>query len=119
VTASPWPCPSSPNRRAFPARSAFLVAVEQPLVTATGGADIESALGDLTVRLRARILGKRHVLWGLGSLGTGTGDDRLFPYSSQSRCRSHRRRLLPKMSSSHRCWMPSNGDWSGLGAAGG
>lgn len=69
---------------AFPARSAFLVAVEQPLVTASDGPNIDSALGGLMVRLRARILGKRHVLWGVGSLDTGTGDTRLFPYSSES-----------------------------------
>ncbi len=69
---------------AFPVRTAFLVAVEQPLVTATDTATVDNGLGDFSVRLRARMAGTRHVLWAMGSLGAGTGESRLFPYSSES-----------------------------------
>jgi hypothetical protein len=69
---------------AFPVRTAFLVAVEEPLVSASDNAGIDSGLGDLVVRLRARLFGRTRCLWAVGSLGAGTGERRLFPYSSES-----------------------------------
>ncbi|HEU4365413.1 MAG TPA: hypothetical protein VFT13_08090 [Candidatus Krumholzibacteria bacterium] len=69
---------------AFPVRTAFLVAVEQPLVTVTDDSDIDSGVGDFMVRLRGRIVGQKRALWALGSLGAGTGEVRFFPYSSES-----------------------------------
>jgi hypothetical protein len=69
---------------AFPVRSAFLVSVEQPLVTVSDASEIDSGIGDLMVRMRARVAGTTRVLWALGSLGAGTGEQRFFPYSSES-----------------------------------
>lgn len=69
---------------AFPVRRHFLVGLEVPFVTASDDSDIDSGLGDLMLRVRARVLGERHVLWATGSLGAGTGEQRLFPYSSES-----------------------------------
>lgn len=69
---------------AFPVRTAFLVSVEQPLVSVSDTSGIDSGIGDLNVRVRARIAGSRRALWATGSLGAGTGEARLFPYSSES-----------------------------------
>jgi hypothetical protein len=69
---------------AFPVKRAFLVAVEQPFVSIADNAQLESGVGDLMVRMRARLWGARRVLWALGSLAVGTGEARFFPYSSES-----------------------------------
>jgi hypothetical protein len=68
---------------AFPFRS-FLVTVDQPFVAVTEP-DIETGLGDFRVRGRARLWGgSGRVVHLLGYLGTGTGEPRFFPYSSQT-----------------------------------
>jgi hypothetical protein len=70
---------------AFPIRSNFLVAIEQPLVSAYGDKQLDSGFGDFAVRLRARVHHhERRNLWLAGYLGTGTGDKRYFPYSSEA-----------------------------------
>jgi len=70
---------------AFPVRNHFQVALEQPLVTTNNSrTGLDSGIGDLMVRVSARIVGEEGGLYALGSLGAGTGDQRLFPYSSES-----------------------------------
>jgi hypothetical protein len=69
----------------FPARSWFLFWVEMPFVSVSDDDGIESGPGDLLLRARAKV---RHGDgWGLSLLatvGTGTGNRRFFPYSSQT-----------------------------------
>lgn len=69
---------------AFPVRTTFLVALEQPLVSVSGPSDVDGSLGDLMLRVRARVVGRTRVLWATGLLSAGTGEKRLFPYSSES-----------------------------------
>ncbi len=69
---------------AFPIRGTFLVAIEQPFVSVAGASGIEAGLGDVAVRLRARLAGQRRALWFAGALGGGTGERRFFPYSSEA-----------------------------------
>ncbi|HEX5132294.1 MAG TPA: hypothetical protein VFX92_07395 [Candidatus Krumholzibacteria bacterium] len=69
---------------AFPVRNTFLIAIEQGIVAVSGGQEIESGMGDFMVRGRARVAGHSRALWLLGYLGTGTGEQRFFPYSSRS-----------------------------------
>jgi len=69
---------------AFPVRNTFLVALEQPLVSVSGPSDVDASLGDLMMRVRARVAGHTRVLWATGMLSAGTGEMRLFPYSSES-----------------------------------
>jgi len=70
---------------AFPARSWFLFWIEMPLVAVTDSSGIESGPGDLLLRARARVWGKDgRALSLLAPLGTGSGNRRFFPYSSQT-----------------------------------
>lgn len=70
---------------AFPARKWFLFGVEMPFVAVSGDDGTESGPGDLLLRGRARVLGSNgRMLAVLGKVGTGTGDTRFFPYSSQT-----------------------------------
>ncbi|HXV15079.1 MAG TPA: hypothetical protein VEC56_12805 [Candidatus Krumholzibacteria bacterium] len=70
---------------AFPARSWFLFAVEMPFVSVSAPDGIESGPGDLFLRARARVWGSNgRALSLLGTVGTGTGNRRFFPYSSQT-----------------------------------
>lgn len=70
---------------AFPARPWFLFWVEMPLVAVTDSVGIESGPGDLLLRARARVWGKNgRALSLLATLGTGSGNQRFFPYSSQT-----------------------------------
>lgn len=70
---------------AFPARSWFLFWVEMPLVSVTDSVGIESGPGDLFLRGRARVWGRDgRAISLLGTVGTGTGNTRFFPYSSQT-----------------------------------
>jgi hypothetical protein len=69
----------------FPVRSAFFVSVDQPFVALTDSSHITTGLGDLRLRARARLWGgSGRTLCLLGYLGTGTGNSRFFPYSSQT-----------------------------------
>lgn len=69
---------------AFPVRKIFLISIDQPFVALTDSS-IETGLGDLTLRGRARVLGSSHrALYLQGYLGTGSGNRRFFPYSSQT-----------------------------------
>lgn len=70
---------------AFPARSWFLFWVEMPFVSVTDADGIESGDGDLLLRTRARLWGNDgRALALLLNVGTGTGNTRFFPYSSQT-----------------------------------
>ncbi len=70
---------------AFPARSWFLFWVELPMVSVSESGDIESGMGDFLVRARARTwASKGRALSLLATLGTGSGNKRFFPYSSQT-----------------------------------
>jgi hypothetical protein len=69
----------------FPARSWFLFWVEMPLVSVSESDEIESGPGDLLLRARARVWGKDgRALALLATLGTGSGNLKYFPYSSQT-----------------------------------
>lgn len=69
---------------AFPVRSAFFVSIDQPFVALTDSS-IETGLGDLRLRARARLFGgSGRTFCLLGYLSGGTGDTRFFPYSSQT-----------------------------------
>ncbi len=70
---------------AFPARSWFLFWVEMPFVSVTDEDGIESGPGDLLLRARAKVWNReRNALSLLATVGTGTGNLRFFPYSSQT-----------------------------------
>lgn len=70
---------------AFPARKWFLFWIEMPFVAVSADEGTESGPGDLLLRGRARIWGSNgSMLALLGKVGTGTGDTRFFPYSSQT-----------------------------------
>lgn len=70
---------------AFPARSWFLSWIEMPFVSVADADGIESGPGDLLVRARARIWhADGRALSLLATLGTGSGNRRYFPYSSQT-----------------------------------
>ncbi len=70
---------------AFPVRSWFLFWVEMPFVSVTDSDGIESGPGDLLLRGRARVWGSNgRALSLLATVGTGTGNTRFFPYSSQT-----------------------------------
>jgi hypothetical protein len=70
---------------AFPVRHTFLVAIEQPLVSVSTASRIESGMGDFTARLRARLSGgPRRAVLATAVLGTGTGEERFYPYATQS-----------------------------------
>ena len=70
---------------AFPARNWFLFWVEMPFVAVSGDDGTESGPGDFLVRGRARVWGSDgRKLALLGKVGTGTGNTRFFPYSSQT-----------------------------------
>ncbi len=70
---------------AFPVRSAFYVSVDQPFVALTDSSHIETGLGDLRLRARARLWGGGgRAVYLLGFLSAGTGNSRFFPYSSQT-----------------------------------
>ncbi len=70
---------------AFPARSWFLFWVEMPLVSVSDAEGIESGPGDFIARARARVWGADgRALSILAKVGTGTGNERFFPYSSQT-----------------------------------
>jgi hypothetical protein len=69
---------------AFPVRHVFLISIDQPFVALTDSS-IETGLGDLRLRGRARLWGgSGRALHALGYLGAGTGNSRFFPYSSQT-----------------------------------
>ena len=69
----------------FPLRNAFAVAIEQPFVAISSDSVVDSGIGDLVVRGSARLWrGDGRALTLLGYLGAGTGEVRLFPYSSQT-----------------------------------
>ncbi|MCI0450757.1 MAG: hypothetical protein L0Z51_00015 [Candidatus Latescibacteria bacterium] len=70
---------------AFPARSWFLFWVEMPFVSVSAPDGIESGPGDLLLRARGRVWGSSgRALSLLATVGTGTGNKRFFPYSSQT-----------------------------------
>lgn len=70
---------------AFPARSWFLFWVEMPLVSVSDSDGIESGPGDFILRARARTWGSNgRAVSLLATIGTGTGNRRFFPYSSQT-----------------------------------
>ncbi len=70
---------------AFPARAWFLFWVEMPLVAVSSSDGTESGPGDLLLRGRARVFGSDgRALALLATVGTGTGNQRFFPYSSQT-----------------------------------
>ncbi len=70
---------------AFPVRHTFLIAIEQPLVSVSSASGIESGLGDFTARLRTRLFGTpRRAFLATAVLGTGTGEERFYPYATQS-----------------------------------
>ncbi len=69
----------------FPVRTAFSVGLEQNFVSVSDDEDIESGIGDLTIRGDARVCGKnqRSVLL-LGYLSGGTTKQEFFPYSTST-----------------------------------
>jgi hypothetical protein len=70
---------------ALPVRNAFFVSVDQPFVALTDSSHIDTGLGDLRLRGRARLWGGRgRALSLLGYVSAGTGNSRFFPYSSQT-----------------------------------
>lgn len=67
----------------FPLRKFFTVGLEQNFVSVSDDDDVESGVGDLTIRADARVWGKnqRSVLL-LGYLAGGTTKQEFFPYST-------------------------------------
>jgi len=70
---------------ALPVRKAFMVALEQDFVSVSDTTDIQSGIGNLTVRTSARVWGAggRAVML-LGNVVTGTTKQEYFPYSSKT-----------------------------------
>jgi len=70
---------------AFPVRRAFFISIDQPFVALTDSSGIETGLGDLRLRARARLWGGGgRTICLLGYLSAGTGNSRFFPFSSQT-----------------------------------
>lgn len=70
---------------AFPARAWCLLWLELPFVSVSDDDGIESGDGDLLVRARVRLANSGgRALSLLGAVGTGSGNRRFFPYSSQT-----------------------------------
>ncbi len=68
-----------------PVHNSFRVGVEQPIVSVSRPSGIDSGMGDLLVRVSARLFGRPGRAFLLtSSLGTGTGEHRFFPYATQS-----------------------------------
>lgn len=66
-------------------RPYLLVQLDQPYVSLSGPSDIASALGDLRLRVRARLSGGGgRALSAVGAFRTGSGTRRVYPYASQS-----------------------------------
>jgi hypothetical protein len=69
----------------FPARSWFLLWVEMPFVSVSDPEGVESGPGDFLARAKVRTWGRNGTAISLlATLGTGTGNQRFFPYSSQT-----------------------------------
>jgi hypothetical protein len=70
---------------AFPVRSYALVELNLPLITLVEPSRVESGLGDLSIRARARLFRQpKRVLHLVANFRTGSGTTRVYPYSSQS-----------------------------------
>ncbi len=69
----------------FPLRKVFAVGLEQNFVSVSDDDDIESGVGDLTIRANARLHTKnQRSLVLLGYLGGGTTKQEFFPYSTRT-----------------------------------
>jgi hypothetical protein len=69
----------------FPLRTVFAIGLEQNFVSVSDDDDIESGVGDLTIRADARVWGRnqRSIVL-LGYLAGGTTKQEFFPYSTKT-----------------------------------
>lgn len=70
---------------AFPVKSWGLVELNIPFVSTMKSSTLEFGLGDLVIRARADLYrGSQRVFRVMSSLRTGTGTERVYPFSSES-----------------------------------